>query len=477
AHTAATAPDAAAEADHWATQAAASAAEADQWAAQAAASADQATASAAQARAAAATATAAAATTQHWADTADASAAQAGYAAATAAQHAAQARHAATTAQTDADHIGHAYVDTLLAGYQAEAAAAGKQALTQVRTTLADSREGVDKLREGLVESLEQHGVTDDVRADLEHALATVEHLLRLIDQVRDGSLDDIRAHLDEILAITAQASRALPTYPEAIPDDVRNAAPTVRQQWLYQRWQTLATTPGKAATATRFGAAYCTEYAGRDKVCTDNPEAFAELVLEVGLAFFPYGRLAKLIGDIGYTALAGRGLFGRALQETAASNALLPGIQLGASTGSALGLLKRTQEAASASQDAGRLIPGAVLGDSTKLTGWNPQILPDETVRVIRDVERFGVEAQGAGEQFAGPSVWKEFANDGRSGGYRLPSVDSTGRRISYRELGTVQSASNPRPGGERIVTGSDGSIYYTGTHYQTFIVVRSGS
>jgi hypothetical protein len=97
--------------------------------------------------------------------------------------------------------------------------------------------------------------------------------------------------------------------------------------------------------------------------------------------------------------------------------------------------------------------------------------------MRVIDDIRRYGVEAQGAGPDFAGPTAPREFDNLRDTTGHTLPNFDSAGNPITYREWGTVQSAANPRPGGERIVTGSDGSIYYTPTHYQTFIVAVPGS
>jgi guanyl-specific ribonuclease Sa len=67
-----------------------------------------------------------------------------------------------------------------------------------------------------------------------------------------------------------------------------------------------------------------------------------------------------------------------------------------------------------------------------------------------------------------------KPFANDGRGGTPRLPTQDSTGQAISYTEH-TV----NPRsPGasldGLRIVTGSDGSVYFTDDHFGSWSSVR---
>jgi len=64
-------------------------------------------------------------------------------------------------------------------------------------------------------------------------------------------------------------------------------------------------------------------------------------------------------------------------------------------------------------------------------------------------------------------------FDNDGRGGGEVLPGTDASGKPITYQEWDV-----NPRgPGGRdaiRIVTGSDGSAYYTDDHYKTFTRMR---
>ncbi|MCJ0906506.1 hypothetical protein MTX36_24185 [Rhodococcus sp. ARC_M6] len=69
------------------------------------------------------------------------------------------------------------------------------------------------------------------------------------------------------------------------------------------------------------------------------------------------------------------------------------------------------------------------------------------------------------------GPKIPKFFENDGRSDGQILPQLGPDGGPISYREWGALPSPGNPTPGSERIVTGSDGSIYYTPDHYRKFI------
>ena len=65
------------------------------------------------------------------------------------------------------------------------------------------------------------------------------------------------------------------------------------------------------------------------------------------------------------------------------------------------------------------------------------------------------------------------DFRNNER----RLPTKDAQGRRITYEEWDV--NAKKPGRGrdAERIVTGSDGSAWYTGDHYQTFIVMRGPS
>ncbi|WP_344385519.1 putative T7SS-secreted protein [Streptomyces thermolineatus] len=103
---------------------------------------------------------------------------------------------------------------------------------------------------------------------------------------------------------------------------------------------------------------------------------------------------------------------------------------------------------------------------------GWDPGDMPRESMDVIGEIEEWGVHPfSRANGGIAGPEIPENFRNGGRNGGHQLPEFDESGRRIRYQEWGTIPSAGNPKPGNERIVTGSDGSIYYTPTHYQTWI------
>ena len=50
-----------------------------------------------------------------------------------------------------------------------------------------------------------------------------------------------------------------------------------------------------------------------------------------------------------------------------------------------------------------------------------------------------------------------------------------ASGKGITYREWDINPKPSGPGGrGAERLVTGSDGSAYYTADHYQTFIRIR---
>jgi guanyl-specific ribonuclease Sa/PPE-repeat protein len=54
------------------------------------------------------------------------------------------------------------------------------------------------------------------------------------------------------------------------------------------------------------------------------------------------------------------------------------------------------------------------------------------------------------------------------------LPTTDASGKPITYQEWDVDPKAPGIGRGGERIVTGSDGSAWYTTDHYQTFHRIR---
>jgi RHS repeat-associated protein len=66
------------------------------------------------------------------------------------------------------------------------------------------------------------------------------------------------------------------------------------------------------------------------------------------------------------------------------------------------------------------------------------------------------------------------EFENDGRGGGQKLPSTGPEGEEIYYQEWDVHPKQPGVNRGQERLVTGSDGSAYYTTNHYKTFTQIR---
>jgi guanyl-specific ribonuclease Sa len=111
----------------------------------------------------------------------------------------------------------------------------------------------------------------------------------------------------------------------------------------------------------------------------------------------------------------------------------------------------------------AGQVIGKGITAISNKIsssqttTGNVPSKFSD-TLRTIR-------ETGAAPEGFRGG---KSYANDGRGGSQVLPNTDRSGKPITYREWDVNPSQRDVNRGAERIVTGSDGSAYYTTDHYK---------
>lgn len=67
-----------------------------------------------------------------------------------------------------------------------------------------------------------------------------------------------------------------------------------------------------------------------------------------------------------------------------------------------------------------------------------------------------------------------REFHNGGRSGEQVLPRHDSAGKAVTYQEWDVNAKVKGVNRGTERLITGSDGSAYYTDDHYKTFKKIR---
>lgn len=65
------------------------------------------------------------------------------------------------------------------------------------------------------------------------------------------------------------------------------------------------------------------------------------------------------------------------------------------------------------------------------------------------------------------GGETWRNQDRD-------LPTKDSAGKPISYQEWDVNPKQRGQSRDAERIITGSDGSAWYTGDHYRTFTRMR---
>jgi guanyl-specific ribonuclease Sa len=55
-----------------------------------------------------------------------------------------------------------------------------------------------------------------------------------------------------------------------------------------------------------------------------------------------------------------------------------------------------------------------------------------------------------------------------------QLPRYDGRRKRVEYREWDVRPRAEGRNRGAERLVTGSDGRVWFTADHYRTFIEVK---
>jgi len=92
---------------------------------------------------------------------------------------------------------------------------------------------------------------------------------------------------------------------------------------------------------------------------------------------------------------------------------------------------------------------------------------VPEKALTVLKYIE----EHQTAPNGYEGG---REFHNAGRTGEEGLPKRDPQGRAITYREWDVNPKVPGVNRGPERLVTGSDGSAYFTADHYRTFTKIK---
>jgi guanyl-specific ribonuclease Sa len=97
--------------------------------------------------------------------------------------------------------------------------------------------------------------------------------------------------------------------------------------------------------------------------------------------------------------------------------------------------------------------------GSSIKL----PKGVPAKVGKVLKYID----EHKKAPEGYVGGRTFGNFEK-------HLPTKDRRGKPIKYQEWDVNPKVQGKNRGPERLVTGSDGSAYYTKDHYKTFIKIR---
>jgi RHS repeat-associated protein len=106
--------------------------------------------------------------------------------------------------------------------------------------------------------------------------------------------------------------------------------------------------------------------------------------------------------------------------------------------------------------------------------SGVDPRASAAAAAAVLGKVQQTLQAIDATGNAPNGYKGGGNFENDGRGGGATLPKTDANGNPIKYREWDVNSYQQGVNRGGERLVTGSDGSAWYTSDHYQNFTQIR---
>ena len=93
------------------------------------------------------------------------------------------------------------------------------------------------------------------------------------------------------------------------------------------------------------------------------------------------------------------------------------------------------------------------------------PKNVQDMYIKYSQSDWKGGVSGQSPGTKAGG-----RYNNDPPS----LPTTDKSGNAISYKEYDVNNKLPQEKRDAERFVRGSDGSVYYTKDHYESFIKVK---
>ncbi len=98
---------------------------------------------------------------------------------------------------------------------------------------------------------------------------------------------------------------------------------------------------------------------------------------------------------------------------------------------------------------------------------GSSAVVGPDGTPEYVMDVLQ---HVQSTGKPMKNYVGGRTFQNREK----RLPKTGSNGQKLKYKEWDVHKKVKGKNRGAERLVTGSDGSAYYTKDHYKTFKQIK---
>lgn len=125
------------------------------------------------------------------------------------------------------------------------------------------------------------------------------------------------------------------------------------------------------------------------------------------------------------------------------------------------------TASVASTDRSASTMVPARGPAATTAPATTRAPGVPDRAYATLAEIDagRWPDSANAPGTK--GGDTWMN-----REG--RLAAKDSAGKPITYQEWDVNPKQRNRSRDAERIVTGSDGSAWYTGDHYETFTRMR---
>jgi guanyl-specific ribonuclease Sa len=119
----------------------------------------------------------------------------------------------------------------------------------------------------------------------------------------------------------------------------------------------------------------------------------------------------------------------------------------------------------------AALLVPVACGPQTPPPTAPQAQVAPvrpqDPTPVYVRDTLAYIRQHAFAPPGYVGGRIYGNY--DGQ-----LPRYNARRKRIEYREWDVRPKAEGHSRGAERLVTGSDGRVWYTADHYRTFVEVK---